>query len=118
MSITRIEYWTEIESIASNLVEENKEVAGEQGHCVLELINDNDLDCETVSGHQWIIYCSYNLEVIQHSDNEDYMQDNLGDECLGHALKKGGLNGLHQAIAYHAMLADVQDELDKLELDQ
>lgn len=115
MSITRIEYWTEIQSIAANLIEENKEEADERGDCVLEFINDNGLDCETVDEHQWIIYYSYNLDVIKHSNNEDYMQDNLGDDCLCHALKQGGLKGLHQAIAFHAMLADIQDELNKLE---
>ena len=103
MSITSNEYWKEIESIAAYLIEENK--------------NDNSRVYEVVDGHQWIIYCRYNLDVIQHSDNEDYIQDNLGGEFLVQALKLGGLKGLHQAIAHHAMLADVQEKLNNLELD-
>ena len=116
MNITCIDYSVEIERIASNLIEENKEEADERGHCVLEFINYNGLDCEAIDWHQWIIYYSYNLDVLDNTDNFDYMQDNLGDDSLVNALKQGGLNGLHQAIAYHAMLADVQDELNKLEL--
>ena len=118
MSITCAEYWDEVKSIAASLIEENKEEAEERGDCILEYINDNGLDCEAIDGHQWVIYYSYNLDVLDNTDNFDYMQDNLGGDCLVHALRQGGIRGLHQAIAYHAMLADVQEKLNKLKLDQ
>jgi len=109
------EYKEEIKSIAANLVEDNQEEATERGDCVFEYIRDNGLDHEAVDGHQWSIYYSYSLDIIKHSDNDEYMVDNLGDESLVHALKEGGLNGLHQAIAFYAMVADVNEELSTLE---
>ena len=118
MIITSNEYWEEIKSIAANLIEENQEEADERGDCVLEFINDNSLDHEVIDGHQWIIYYSYNLAIIEHSDNEDYMLDCFGSEYLGCVMERDGLKGLHQAIAFHAMLADVQEELNSLELEE
>ena len=70
-----------------------------------ELINDSLLR-ETIDGHEWIIYYSYNLDVIQHSDNEDYMIDNFGIDEAGFILKDKGLSGLHSAIAFWALYAD------------
>ena len=115
MSITSSEYRAELKYLAASLLDENKEEASERGDSVLEFIMDNGLDHETVDGHQWMIYYSYSLDIIKHSSNEDYMVDNLGDESLGHALKNGGLNGLHQAIAFYAMLADLNEALYELE---
>jgi hypothetical protein len=118
MTITSYDYWNEVNSLAESVVEE----AAQQESCdtkdsfdrdtVLEAINDRILH-ETIDGHSWVIYYANNLDVIQHSDNEDYLIDNLGLEEAGHCLKKGGLNGLHQAIAFWALYADVQDKIEE-----
>ena len=108
------EYKAEMKSIAFNLVEANQEKEDSEFN-VFDHIRDNGLDHEAVDGHQWSIYYSYSLDIIKHSDNDEYMVDNLGDESLVHALKEGGLNGLHQAIAFYAMVADVNEELSTLE---
>jgi len=73
-------------------------------------INESRLH-ETIDGHQWVIYCGYNLDVIKQSDNEDYYNDNFGAESLANSLEQGGLSTLHCHIAFWCMCADVQDYL-------
>lgn len=117
-NITNTEYWIEVESIANCIATEAMQSCDNERDEAEELINDTLLH-ETIDGHQWIIYNAYNLDVIQHTDNEDYMIDNFGSECAGEELKQNGLSGLHTAVAFWALYADVQDmtsgELDKLE---
>ena len=113
--MNQVEYRQEVRDLAENLVQDVKEYSNGD---VFEYIRDNGIDCETVDGHQWIIYYSYNLAIIEHSDNEDYMLDCFGSEYLGCVMERDGLKGLHQAIAFHAMLADVQEELNSLELEE
>ena len=128
MGITYREYREEIEGIAANLVCEAIQTTHEtflqeafEDHDSFEeakrdqaeeLIQDSLLH-ETIDGHQWIIYYSYNLDVIQYSDNEDYMVDYFGAECMADILKVKGLDDLHAAIAFWCMYADVQEELSK-----
>ncbi len=117
MNITYNEYHSELRDIAECIFEEAKKdnyCKGEDFDLeqIQEDINDSRLH-ETIDGHQWIIYTAYHLDIIQHSDNSDYMQDNFGDECLGHALSDG-ISSLHQAIAFWALYADVQDKLNDL----
>ena len=111
------EYKQEIKELAKGLVEDNQEYK-EYNQSVFDYIRGNGLDHKTIDNHQWIIYYSYNLDVIKHSDNEDYMVDNLGSESLAHALEQGGLNGLHQVIAFYAMLADLNEALQELEQEE
>jgi len=110
---TEFEYNKEIADIAKCIVEEaykdytdvtNREEAE-------DLINDTLLH-ETVDGHQWVIYNGYNVDVMRYSPNEDYYIDNFGDEDAGTLLKNGGLSSLHNVIAFWAMYADVQEELE------
>lgn len=105
------EYWAEIQSIANNLVDETMQETDNNRDEAEELINDSRL-YETIDNHQWVIYCSYNLDVIKHSDNEDYYADNFGAESLAYSLEQGGLSNLHCHIAFWCMYADVQDYLD------
>ena len=111
MSITYNEYWKEVAELADSIA------------CEAMADNNNDIDAarddiydsrlhETIDGHQWIIYYSYNLDVIQHSDNEDYYNDNFGADSLAESLKQGGLLLLHCHIAFWAMYADVCDRID------
>lgn len=82
-----------------------------------ELVNDSLLH-ETIDGSQYAIYYHYHLDILKHSDNSDYAIDNIfcGDS-LADILKNDGLNGLHQALAFYAMYADVQEEISEI-LDQ
>ena len=109
--ITYQEYWAEVESIAENMVDEEMSWNDNDRDVAEEAINDHTLH-ETIDGHQWVIYYAYNLDVIRHSDNEDYMNENFGSEALSSALESGGLNSLHTAIAFWALYADVSEKLE------
>jgi len=110
---TEYEYNKGIRDLAESIVEtaynEYDEVTDRE--TAEELINDRLLH-ETIDGHQWVIYNSYNASVMQYSDNEDYYIDNFGTEDAGIVLKEHGLNGLHNVIAYWCMYADVQEQLE------
>lgn len=117
-NINSSQYWSEVQSIANSIATEAMQSCDNVRDDAEELINDSLLN-ETIDGHEWIIYNSYNLDVIQYSDNEDYYIDEFGTESAGEELKNGGLSGLHTAVAFWALYADVQnlisDELDTLE---
>jgi len=110
------EYYSEVGAIAEALVDEAMFEHDNDADQAMEHINDGRLH-ETIDGHQWVIYYNYNLSIIEHSSNDGYMIDNLGLENAAQALESGGLNGLHQAIAYWALYADVyellQDKMDE-----
>lgn len=118
MTISNQEYFTEVKDTAAILASEAMQQCDNDRSEAEDLINDTLLH-ETIDGHQWIIYYSYNLPILQHSNNDPYMIDCLGEEEAGHALKVGGLRGLHQALAFWAFYADVQEYilelLDELE---
>ena len=109
------DYYDEVYAIAEALVSEAMADHDNDAEQAMEEINDSRLH-ETIDGHQWIIYYNYNLGIIEHSSNDNYMIDNLGLDSAGEALQSGGLNGLHQAVAYWALYADVyellQDKMD------
>ena len=116
------EYWNEVNEIAEAIAEQAmlESDTGKQAPIIVredaeELINDSLLH-EAIDGHQWIIYYSYNLDVIKYSDNADYMIDNFGGDCAESILKDSGIDGLHTAMAFWALYADVQDLIsDKLD---
>jgi hypothetical protein len=114
---TSVEYWKEVSSIADCLVSESADyndcntVDTFNRDTVLEYIVDSALH-ETIDGHQWVIYYAYNLSVLEYSDNEDYMVDNFGNDEAGAILKEKGLSGLHSALAFWALYADVYDAID------
>ena len=105
------EYYLEINNIAESIVDDAMQQFDNDRSEAEEFINDTLLH-EVIDGHQWVIYQSYNLDIIGHSSNEEYMIDNFGGESLEASLKDGGLNGLHTAIAFWAMYADVQELID------
>jgi hypothetical protein len=109
MQLSGVEYWKEVSALAEMIVSEAADTFDRD--TVLEKIRDVLLH-ETIDGHQWIIYYAYNLSVLEHSDNSDYMVDNLGAESAGEVLKDSGLSGLHSALAFWALYADVQDHID------
>lgn len=108
---TEYEYTKEIEGIAANLVCEAMQDNDNDREAAEEAINDHLLH-ETIDGHQWVIYYAYNMPVIQFSNNAEYMVDNFGGEAVEAAVKEGGMSGLHTAVAFWAMYADVQEQLD------
>lgn len=108
--ITYSEYFKEVQAIATELVLEALNQSDNDSEQVMELINDGLLH-EWIDGHKWVIYYAYNLPVLQHSNNAEYMVDNLGEDSAASTLKEGGLSGLHCALAFWAMYADIQDIL-------
>lgn len=112
MKISNKEYFAEVNAIAKSIIQDAMEQADNNREDAEELISDSLLH-EAIDGHQWIIYYGYNLEVYEHSDNSDYYIENFGDDCLAHSLKEGGLNGLHQALAFWGLYADVNDKIQE-----
>lgn len=108
---SQYDYYQQINAIARELVSEAMEQSENDREQAEELINDTLLH-ETIDGHEWVIYYAYNLDVIKYSDNEDYMEQNFGNEEAGTILAEKGLNGLHTAIAFWCMYADVQERLE------
>ena len=128
-AITSYEYWKEIRGITQTIVDEvAAEVLEDHGiessqldplyrenveawrDEIREIIFDSRLH-ETIDGHQWVIYTYYNLQVLQHTDNAEYMVDTFGgDEVV--AATENGIDSLHCALAFWAMYADVSDHLD------
>lgn len=104
------EYWLEIESIAETLVNDAMNTESNDREKAEELIYDTELH-QTIDSHQWVIYCSYNLDVIKYSDNEEYYLNEFGADSLAASLNDGGLSGLHTAIAFWAMYGDVCEYL-------
>ena len=109
-NITSAQYWNEIQSLAVSIAEDAMSYCDNNREEAEELINDSLLH-ETIDGHQWIIYYAYNLDVYQYSDNSDYYIDNFGGDDATYVLKEKGLDGLHQALAFWALYADVQDKI-------
>ena len=111
-NITSSQYWNEVQSLAVSIAEDAMSYYDNNRDEAEELINDSLLH-ETIDGHQWIIYNAYNLDVYQHSDNSDYYIDNFGGDDAAYVLKEKGLDGLHQALAFWSLYADVQDKIDE-----
>lgn len=115
-NITQSQYWNEVECLASHIVSESADQAGcntadtFDRDSIYEAIHDTVLH-ETIDGHQWVIYCAYNLNVLQYSDNSEYMIDEIGVESAGSVLKESGLSGLHAALAFWALYADVSESI-------
>jgi len=117
-NLTYNEYWAEVGNIATELAAEAMESTENDREAAEDEINDYRLH-EWIDGHQWVIYYAYNDGVLEHSDNEDYYEDNFGAEDMAETIKSRGLSGLKTVMAYFAMYADVQDKissaLDELE---
>lgn len=111
MKLTNKTYHNGVNSLALNIAKEALSQTEYDKDYAMELIQDTLL-LECIDGDEWAIYNGYHLQVLEHSDNADYMQDNLGDESLVEALKSGGLSGLHGALAYWALYADVSEQID------
>jgi hypothetical protein len=109
--MNNIEYDTEIKAIAACLVEDAMEHHDNDKEAALEAINDSWLH-QTIDGHQWVIYYSYNHDVLRHSRNSEEYESVYDDDGLGALVREKGVNSLHMMMAYFAMYADVQQALD------
>jgi hypothetical protein len=94
-----------------NYAIDNEEV--EDKDEIEELLNDSVLH-EVIDGCEFVIYTAYHLPIIRYSDNPNYMVDNFGDECLSISLQEGGLSGLHTALAFWALYADVSEKVNDI----
>lgn len=110
--ISYSEYWKEIGDLAQMIAEEEMGSAHNDRDAAEEAINDSRLH-ETIDGHQWVIYNAYNLDVIRHSNNEEYYTDNFGGEELAIMMREGGLDRVHNVIAFFCMYADVNDKIEE-----
>ena len=110
LSITSSQYWVEVEALATQIAQDAMSQCDNNRDDAEELITDSLLH-ETIDGHQWIIYCAYNLDVYQYSNNSDYYIDNFGGDDAAYVLKEKRLDGLHQALAFWALYADVQEKI-------
>lgn len=111
-NITSAQYWNEVQALADSIAEDAMLQCDNNREEAEDLINDSLLH-ETIDGHQWIIYYAYNLDVYQHSDSSDYYIDQFGGDDAACVLKEKGLDGLHQALAFWSLYADVQDKIDE-----
>lgn len=111
-NITTKQYWDEINSLAESIIDEAMEQSDNDKDEAEELINDSLLH-ETIDGHQWVIYYTYNLDVIKHSDNEHYMMDNFGPEHAGELMEQG-IDHLHMVMAFWCIYADVQEKISNI----
>lgn len=93
--ITLQQYANECSDIARELVDE----------CNADEEQMQDRLHETIDGHQWIIYTFHNMQVLQHSKNEDAYFDDFGTltaESFSDAMVK---------MAFAAFMRDVQEEI-------
>jgi len=101
------EYYKEINELSISIIEQAMEQAEDKEEAE-EMLNDY-LIHENVDSHEFVIYYAKAFEVLGISSNDEYMIENLGEESAVEALKSGGLSGLHSALAFWAMCADVQE---------
>ena len=104
------QYWSEVQSLAVTIAEDAMAQCDNNRDEAEELINDSLL-FETIGAHQWVIYNAYNLDVLQYSGNSDRYVDEFGVDDAAIVLKESGLNGLHQALAFWALYADVLERI-------
>jgi hypothetical protein len=107
-TITLSQYAREIKALAKNAKKETKERGqskNEHRDRALERLH------EDVDGHEWIIYTWAYPYVLIHSENEDALFEQMGRDALE------GLDNyaaVMQRMAFAAMLADAEQELETL----
>ena len=100
--ITYKEYWEEIESLVEMISNEYD----------LTEVDLYDAIHEVIDSHEWIIYNYYNLQVLEHSDNKDYMFE----QGLADLSNASTIADVLNPCAYWAMYADVSEKANELGL--
>ena len=102
MSIEKREYMEEVERIAREALEAERE----DGHSAY------DYAWEEVEWHRWIIYTA-NAEIIPSLASSDG-SSTLDNMDLNAIYRDSGLGGLLSAIAFACMLDDVQERIAEM----
>ena len=107
------QYWEEVRSTASYIVEEAIQLAEDnEDPCIRdsaeEIINDYLLH-EQIDGHQWIIYTAYHRPIVDFTINEDAYLDIYGNEDLGRIIAEEGMEQVEMIRAFWAFYQDVQE---------
>lgn len=102
MYIEQHEYDSEIERIAREALEAEREY-GQDPH---------EAAWEIVDGHRWVIYSAPAalIPTLASSDGSDL----LDCQDLDAIYRERGLGGLHSMIAFACMLEDVRERIDEL----
>ena len=116
-NITRKEYIKEIEELATCLVDDARDELDDLNDLVnrenvMDWIMDNALH-EAIDGHQWIIYYTYNDDVLRYTSNVGAYEDAYDNESLGELVKEKGFDGAKMMMAYYAMYNDVLEQLEE-----
>ena len=115
-NLTSSAYYTECENTASSIVEQAIEALQWDNEEVTEdAINDKIFDYvlhENIDSHEYVIYYAYHLPILQYSNNDQYMIENIGSDSVAYELEKNGLSGLHMALTFWAFYADVSEYLE------
>jgi len=102
LQFTKEDYDEEIAKLALYIVEDMVKEGADMDDYFYDRVY------ETVDGHNWIIWCSYNLSVLAHSGRPHAAFEDVGviegiDNC----------QGLIQALAYWAMVFDLSDAVQE-----
>ena len=112
--MTEHEYNAEIAALAEWISDNRPADLGGEGFAAdySEDTDAHDALHETLDGHEYVIYTHKARQVIAHTDNPDYMIEELGADAGGEMFD--------ERRAYWAMYADImeQAECDQYDLDE
>lgn len=94
-------YWENVEQIAKDVQQ-----AAHDGQ------DEGDRLHEEIDGSWWIIYNHASRAVMEHTENDDAIFDELGKDAVD---GKGSFQEIVTACAFYAMRADVQDRMGRLD---
>lgn len=108
--LTNVAYYDNCATLGLAVLEELIGAHGLDVHDVQDAAYDAVL--EAVGESEMFIYSRYHLPILQHSSYCDSYVGEFGTDHAGEVLKDKGLDGLHAAIAFHCITADVMDWLN------
>ncbi len=66
---------------------------------------------QAVDGHVWVNNNCYHNLVLHHSNNYSAYENINDNELIGELVAEQGVDGLHMAMTYHAIDADIFDAI-------
>lgn len=108
------EYWEEVCSFARNVMSEEAKAYGE--------VEDFDDFKSTVLGnlysytdaHEYTIYSSHSVHVIQHSDANEAASERMEDTDLNELFARSGVDGIIDQYAANCFHIDVECEINNM----
>lgn len=97
--ITYKQYWDEVAALAKSVEKEAKE--NESGADIHDLLH------QAIDGHEWVIYTWAHPWVLIHSDNEDALFEQMGEQ------KAESYSQIMQQMTYFAMYEDVGQRIER-----